>query len=213
LNSIYFKNIYQNCVTEILKEIYLDKIYEPFLINRFNLTIVDIGANVGLTSFYFKDFAKIVYAIEPAKEHLKCLQTMVTQNNIQNIKILPFAVSNKQGKTKLYHSPNPTAHSLMDISNNNDFEEVQTITLDWLIKQDNLDHIDFLKADMEGEESTVFTDPEFAKIAPKISSIVGEWHDWGFTSKSFFKETMERLGYHFSWNRESEAAIFTCVRI
>ena len=44
LQSLYFKDF--TYIPNILKEIYMDKVYEPFM--RPNMTIVDIGANIGL---------------------------------------------------------------------------------------------------------------------------------------------------------------------
>lgn len=211
MSTIFFDDIQKNYIPEILKEIYIDRIYEPFLTGRKNLVIVDAGANIGLASMYFKNFAKIVYAIEPAQSHLRNLENVITQNNITNIKILPFALSNKMGKRKLYLSPNPTANSLMSTITGQPSEEVQTITLDCILKNENIDHIDLLKLDVEGAESEIITSPDFIKIAQKISTIVGEWHDWGFTSRNFFADTMRAVGYQFSW-KEGEASIFTCVR-
>ena len=52
----------------------------PISRGKKDLTIVDIGANIGLTSYYFKDYAKIVYAVEPAKKHFDCIQKMVEYN-------------------------------------------------------------------------------------------------------------------------------------
>ena len=48
-------------------------------------TIADVGANIGLTSYYFKDYAKEVFAIEPAKEHQDTIGTLIGYNKIKNI--------------------------------------------------------------------------------------------------------------------------------
>ena len=169
---------------------------------------------MGLTSFYFKDFAKVVYAIEPAQMHRECLSSLIVENKIDNIKILPYALSDKSGKTKLYHSPNITAHSMIPdaTGSRDDYEEVETITLDYILRQTNIDHIDFLKLDVEGMESQIVTSPGFAQISPKINTIVGEYHDWGFASKDFFRGTLQSLGFHFSWIPNMEADMFTCVK-
>ena len=93
-----------------------------------------------------------------------------------------------------------------------EYNGVETITLDYILRQTNIDHIDFLKLDVEGMESQIVTSPGFAQISPKINTIVGEYHDWGFASKDFFRGTLQSLGFHFSWIPNMEADMFTCVK-
>uniref|UniRef100_A0A6M3KVV3 Putative methyltransferase n=1 Tax=viral metagenome TaxID=1070528 RepID=A0A6M3KVV3_9ZZZZ len=212
MGTIFFDDIKLNHIPEILHEIYIDRIYDPFLIGRQNLVIMDIGANIGLTSMYFSKFAKIVYAFEPSVQHLPKLQKLVSENGLTNVKVLPFAISDNTGERKLYHySGNPTMHSLTK-NDSNDFEMVQCISIDKFLENENLDHVDFCKLDAEGEEGKIISSEEFIRNVNKIKTLVGEWHEWDFMSKKFFEETLKRYGYHFKWMNNVDGNIFTAIK-
>jgi len=130
LQAFFFTDFPNSYIPNILEEVYKQKIYQPLLQGKKDLVIVEIGANVGLVSYYLKDYAKTVYAIEPSQRHLECLNSMIKQNQIENIVVCPYAISNKNGKEKFYHSSNTTAYSLKSVVNDTrDFEEVETQNL------------------------------------------------------------------------------------
>jgi len=140
LQAFFFTDFKNQYIPNIFEEIYKHKVYEPFLAGRKDLTIVDIGANIGLVSYYFKDYAKTVYAIEPAKIHQDCINAMISQNKIENIKLCPYAISHKNGTEKFYHNDNVTMFSLEDtVNKKDDFEEVETKTLEDFMKENNID--------------------------------------------------------------------------
>lgn len=213
LQGFFFKDFPNTHIPEILEEIYLRKIYEPYVSGKTDMTIVDIGSNIGLSVFYFSEFAKKVYAIEPAKEHQETLQTMLDYNKIQNIQLLSYAVSNKNGTTKFYHNPNTTAHSLSLVNDKENFEEVRTVTFDIFMEENKLKHIDLLKLDPEGEEGNIITSEGFKKYADNISVIVGEWHQWGNMEKQQFANVFIDLGFHFRWLPGMRASVYTAVRL
>ena len=205
-----FKNAY---FPDILDEIYVKKVYEPFLTNKDALTIVDWGANVGLTSYYFKDYAKQVYAVEPSIIHLETLRKMLEFNKITNVKVCPYAISNKNGKTKFFHSENTTSFTLVPlVPDGTDFEEVETVDVKEFFTREKIDQIDLLKMDLEGEESKVVASDVFKEYAPKIKIIIGEWHDWTDMNRVQFQHTLEDLGYEFNWYYTTKAAVFSAVR-
>lgn len=213
LEAIYFHDFKNSFIPNILEEVYRDRVYAPFLEGQKDLIICDVGGNIGITSYYFKDFAKTVYCVEPSKQHLECIEAMIKQNKIDNIKVCPVAISNHDGTEKFYHSPNTTMFSLKDtVTDKNDFEEVETQTFETFMKNNDIDHIDFLKLDVEGAEDLVITSDAFIKMAPKIKVIMGEYHAWSGMSPPMFANTMTDLGFTFTWNKGTEASVFTCVR-
>ena len=211
LQAIYFRDWPNAHIPEILEETYIKKIYEPYLLGKKDLTIVDLGANIGLTTYYFKDFAKQVYSIEPAKAHIEELTKMLETNKITNVTVCPYAISNKNEMLKFYHNENSTAHNLSIPTN--DFEEVEAITFDEFMKRNKLDHIDLLKIDPEGEESKIFASNEFIKWADKINVIVGEWHYWGASEMPLFANMLRDLGFDFNWIPNMKAQVYTAVRL
>lgn len=192
----------------------MDQIYNPFIYGKKDLTIVDLGANIGLTAYYFKDYAKKVYAVEPARQHLDCLKEMIEYNEIKNIEVCPMAISSTTGSAKFYHNDNVTMFSLKDeVNKKDDFEEVNTMTMADFMAVNKIDSIDILKFDIEGFEGELITSDGFIKVAPKIKVILGEYHSWASMNPMLFANTMKDLGYEFNWLRKTEASTFSAVRI
>lgn len=213
INAIFFRNFKNSYIPDILEEIYLKKIYEPYIIGKKDLLIADVGANIGLTSFYFKDYAKEIFAIEPSKQHLEELRTMIDYNKITNITVCPYAISNKNGKQKFYLTENTTSFHLGEFANDKDFEEVETVTFDEFMVRNKLDHLDLLKLDPEGEEAKILTSDGFKEYAPKIQVIVGEWHAWSNMERPQFTNVLRDLGYEVRWMHNTRAACYAAVRI
>ena len=127
---------------------------EDFLIfeklNISSMRILNIGALHGATSFYMNHLgASEIFSVEPNNLYWNTL----SQLEIKNHKILPFALSNRSGKAILY---SPLAFrgrsSLVHIPHDqhNRFE-VNLRTIDEL----NLGYFDFWKIDVEGSELDV----------------------------------------------------------
>lgn len=72
----------------------------------------------------------------------------------------------------MYLTTNKTAHNI--ITQTDSYEEVDSITIDELIK----DPADLVKLDVEGAEFEIVCGDAFRQAAPRIHTIIGEWHDW-----------------------------------
>ena len=213
MQAIFFNDFNNSYIPDILDEIYEKKIYLPFLTGKQDLIIGDWGANIGLTAFYFKDFAKQVYCAEPSTPHLECLNKMIEFNQIKNITVGSYAISNKNGREKLYTNPNSTAHSFILAPDTKKFEEVEAITPDEFFKRNKLEYLDFLKWDTEGNESEILVSEGFKKVVDKIKVICGEFHPWATMNQTMFKRAFEDYGYEFHWNFRTEAMTFSAIRL
>lgn len=212
IQGIFFKDFANSYIPHILKEIYLDKVYAPFLEGKKDLIIADWGGNVGMTSFYFKDYAKQVFCVEPSKRHIEVIEKMIEFNEIPNIKVCPYAISNEDGKEKFYHPENVTMFSMENVMGAKEFEEVETVTPLTFMKREEIESIDLLKWDTEGVEGKILASDGFAEIASKIKVIVGEHHSWDSMSQDQFKQAFEDLGFNFTWLTNTEAQCFTAVK-
>jgi FkbM family methyltransferase len=213
MQAIFFNDFKNSYIPDILEEVYVKKVYDPFVLGKKDLTIVDVGANIGLTAFYFSDYGK-VYALEPSKQHFEVLTEMIKFNKLDNVFPFKRAISNVTGQTKFYHNDNSTMFSMESIVNKkDDFEEVETLTLEDFMKQEKLEKIDILKLDVEGSESKIIVSDGFKNVASKIKVILGEYHDWTEMNKNMFQRTFEELGFTFNWNFNTKASVFTCVRL
>lgn len=214
MGVIHYKEWKGAYIPEILQEVYINKVYEPYLKGKKDLTILEAGANIGIVSMYFSQFAKKVYAIEPAKQHVDILHKNLADNNISNVTVIPKALSDKNGTTRFYHNTNTTMFSLNNaVNDKNDYEEVKTTTMDTLFEDNDIDHIDFMKCDVEGHESEIFNSEGFRKVANKIDIIVSEWHTWNKSSVNIMISSIRDAGFNFEWLHGTEASIWIAKRL
>lgn len=190
---------------------YHDGIYAPFLEDKNNSVILDLGANVGVFSFYAYPFASKIYALEPAQEHFEVLEHMVKTNEMGD-KIIPIkkAVSLEDSTASFYHNTNRTAHSLKSIMNNfpDEMETVETIRLDTLFTQYNIKYVDFMKLDVEGAECDIVEGEGFFNVKDKIGALVIEYHQWSGRNPSQMVTALNDLGFDVN-PVPSDAIIFS----
>lgn len=129
---------------------------DPFLLSmvrelvRPGMVVWDIGANVGLFSFAAAALGAEVVAVE-ADFWLANLMHRSTLLNHLRVTVVPAAVSDAQGVSKLYVSNRGKASN--SLRGDGPAQTVVTVTLDWM-----LDHFpvpQVLKIDVEGMEFAV----------------------------------------------------------
>lgn len=180
----------------IYKEIYLEGVYIDVLNTRKDMNILDIGANIGVVTQYMRDYAKKLVAVEPSTEHFEALAKNKEFNNWDNVVTVKAAIADKDGEMTLkLDSNNRTCHHLQwaGVSETNQKEEkVKTLCFETLLKENNLDVVDFCKFDVEGAEELILMGESFAKVAEKVKAIEVEFH---FASWTKIVEYMIKLGY------------------
>lgn len=146
-----------------------DESFETVIRNRImtevkpDTVVLDIGANIG---YYSVQFAKRVgplgrvLAFEPNPEMLSELRTNIELNQLKNVSIQPFALSDKEGKAEFFCPPaGYEGHG--SLQPNASFKVSHTIkvltrTLDDTLKELGIASVDFVKIDVEGAERHVF---------------------------------------------------------
>lgn len=126
--------------------------------------VIDIGANIGYDTLILAELVgkngKVI-AFEPYLNNFKLLQENIKINGYNNVILVNKAVSNKNGKIKLYlDNDKDTGHKIYDndmFGNklNRNFVYVDTIRLDDYLMQNKIYKIDFVKIDVEGAECEV----------------------------------------------------------
>lgn len=219
---IHFKDWNNSYIPNILKELYLDQVYAPFLHGKENLTIFDLGFNIGLFSMYAAPFAKQIYGFEPTKETFDLATKNIKDNRLNNIKLIQAAISTEDKvSTDFFHYTNSTMNSLSgDIltkaqSTGNlsqtDSEKVQLMRLDTFVKQEGIKKIDFMKMDIEGEEGKVIGSQSFENITPILESLVVELHSWSGLNPQQLVTTLRDYGYYVE-QIPSEATILSAIK-
>ena len=116
-------------------------------------TVVDIGANIGSFAILAakKKQTQMVYAYEPSRLNYDYLVKNTELNSVDHkVKCFRKALG-CCGRTKLYTDPgNCGAFSMFHKYEGE--EEVECTTLRSIVKENNLNYIDFLKIDCEGCE-------------------------------------------------------------
>mgnify|MGYP001583782647 CR=1 FL=1 len=164
--------ISQEIISQQATEIFFHEHYKP---DKKGKVCLDIGANIGLASLYLKDYAEEIHAIEPSYE---CYQCLVENTKDYNIKTYPIAIGTANEKRKLFGKEDePPQTFYNNIFNNYTYNiDVESLTIDRFMDENNINHVDIMKIDVEGAEYEIFMSPGFEKVADKIDFIIGEAH-------------------------------------
>lgn len=197
-----------------LQEIFKDRVYEPYLKGKKDLTILDCGAFYGNASYYFSPFAKQIYAFEPNKESYDIAKLQMEFNEIKNVKLFNMAVSNTDGKMPFYHVDiNKTMSSLVPVDHNmKPSYETETMRLDTFMALEGIEHVDLMKCDIEGEEFDLFGGDGFVEVANKIDIIIGECHSWTGRHINQLVDSFKNNGFSFT-QIPNQAELFVAERI
>ena len=122
------------------------------------MVVYDIGAHVG---FYTLLFSRAVgpegrvYAFEPFPDNFLFLKKHICLNNLENVLIEQYAVSDSNGEVIFYsdHASNYTG-SIIHINQSDNLRRiiVKTIILDKYVYHENNSPPDLIKMDIEGAE-------------------------------------------------------------
>lgn len=178
-NEIPFDSLF---IPYIYKEIYLEGVYIDILNQKRDMTIIDVGSNIGITVDHFRPHAKKIYAIEPSPEHFTALKKNKEFNNWDNVELFNVALADKDGEMEFHQSPNNRTTNQLILGENNpawynpEVLTVKTQSIDHFFEENNIEHVDFMKFDPEGAEDLILRSDGFKKVADKIDSIMVEFH-------------------------------------
>jgi len=175
--------------------------YEKFnyIINK-PPVIIDIGAHIGVSSVIFKKMFpnSRIFAYEPCNDTFSLLKRNVEENGL-DIKIFNNAVSGKEGSRELFlgNQSHFVGYSIVTDSINpsqipeGGSQKTEAITLQDILKDNDLEEINILKMDCEGAEyEIIYKTPK--KILSNIDNIIMEFHEFS-TNKDRFVKLQEYL--------------------
>jgi FkbM family methyltransferase len=141
----------------VLREVFVDNIYEQHHQPKEGDIVIDAGAHIGI---YAVRAAKavvpgkgLVTAIEPDDHNVKFLQKNIAANDLTNVVIVQKGVWSEAGKLKLYsgnYSMTPSFY--LQEWQVKESTEVEVDTLDNIIEGLGIRRVDFIKMDVEGAE-------------------------------------------------------------
>jgi len=130
--------------------------------------VIDAGAWIGDFSAYCAKKEAIVHAFEPTPSTVELLEQTILLNNAEKyIKIAPYGLSDVNEIVKFTNYGSGSANTISASGNVN----VELIALDDWVEKNNIDRIDFIKADIEGAERNMLRGATkiLKRFAPTLS--------------------------------------------
>lgn len=161
----------------LVSEIFVRQVYG----SDFNQKVVlDVGAYNGDSAIYFaRRGARLVIGLEPDPRSLELARENIKLNNLEDrVKLLNAALSTRTGESKLgINAETPNITQIAEQGTGiDDTLEVQTVTVEEIMKRFDLHKIDFLKMNCEGcEYGIIRTLPP--DTFDSISEITLEFHN------------------------------------
>lgn len=155
------------------------------------LTVFDVGCNMGSFSLWISKLAKRIYAIDLEKENISLLDKTIKDNDLKNIITLNAAVAGKDGLRTYSSDPIPSNGGSMLGEGT---KSIKSYTLRTLLDMYEVSVVDVLKLDVEGAEWEILN-TDFP--VESIRTIVGEFHPRDYTPSEFALK-LEELGYAYT---------------
>lgn len=191
----------QGSLHQIIGEHFFIREYKDFIDIDDGDVVFDIGFNYGIFSlFALYNNASKIYGFEPNIDIYNKINNIYPEKD--RVEIFNYAVSDKYKKT-IFYSTEDSVCSTISIQKNSKQYEVQCINLYDFILQQNIEKIDFLKIDCEGEEYKIFESiPDDFFI--KIKKIIVEFHIINDESNiNILTNKLDRL--NFNWQFSNNA--------
>ncbi len=153
--------------TGIETSIITNNTYEPEVIKEIKSilnngsTFIDGGANIGFFSLIASKIVGptgAVIAFEPTPSTLNYLKKNITTNKIKNIIVVDKGLSSSEKQLPfLLSKDNPEANFIMskedeNLQNKDQIIKISTISIDKFCSENNINKIDLIKLDIEGQE-------------------------------------------------------------
>ena len=145
----------------IIKSILVHDKYHARNLMKEDDVVVDVGANIGSFCILASSITRNkIFAFEPSSKNSYYLKKNISNFKINNISIVRKALGDVNKKAHLHlisycHADNILADSEAHWKDNTHTEEVEIITLDFFVEENNIKRIDFIKMDCEGYELKV----------------------------------------------------------
>jgi FkbM family methyltransferase len=169
-DKIKRKGVYENAAIIFLR---------AMLSRMPNAIALDIGANIGNHVLHVADLTEHLYAFEPQPEVAAVLKGNLQRNEITNVTVCEFGLSDKNETLSFYQNLDgnigaSTFHETVK-SDNNKCVELEVKVGDECLQAMQVDRVDLIKLDVEGFEAEVLAGLK-AMIAQSQPVIMMEWN-------------------------------------
>ncbi|MCG8310517.1 MAG: FkbM family methyltransferase [Cytophagales bacterium] len=174
---------------DVFNSIFAGQYHIPIIKINSDCTILDLGSNIGLSALHYKILfpkAKIFcYELDrenyiQAKKNLKNYNDVIVENKAIWYKNGLISYQKSGMKSDAYHIGDDTHASI----------QVESLTIDEIIKKNNIQQIDFLKMDIEGAEIEIFENDSSLDWLVIVNAINIEVHE-----KCYIPMIVKKLRY------------------
>jgi FkbM family methyltransferase len=152
-----------------IREVWLERAYRlPFAIS--NGVLVDLGANIGLTSVWLAKeygFSRVI-AVEPDSSNAALVRKNLDLNGL-NAQVVQAAVGPNDG-TARFQTANES--NLGQVSQDGDV--VKMVSMQTILERFGLSDLDLVKMDIEGSEQALLTGP--SEWLSRTRAMIAEFH-------------------------------------
>lgn len=142
---------------DVVEEIWDSHVYDKLIPIKSGWTVVDIGASIGVFSVYASQKVGMngkVIAFEPETTSYEALLDNITANGTRNIYPVKAGVWSSGGTKDIRKNNGNLGASSMLFGEGNG-ETVRVDTLERLLKEMGITHVDFIKIDTEGAATEI----------------------------------------------------------
>jgi len=186
-------------------QIFLRKVYR---VRATDQVILDLGANVGIFTLYatLRAPQAKVFSIEPFPSTFGRLLATVRENHLDpRVTCLNYAATGAGGVRLMPEAPVPSQRRTVaplaaSPASGTSGSQVMGKTLESLLEEDCLSHVDLLKIDIEGSEYEVFlSTPQ--RVLQRIDRIALEYHGESAPySKQQLFDHLGQAGFTVTWD-------------
>lgn len=137
-----------------------------------DLTVVDLGCNVGAFSMWIYPRASVIHAVDLSVANIEHLNKTIKDNGLGKIKTYCCAIAGETG-TRKSMDPSAPGDGSWQLSESGNVA-VDAYSLSDFLLRNGINKVDVLKMDVEGAEKEILEVPNFP--TNKIDTIVGEFH-------------------------------------
>lgn len=164
--------------------------------------VIDAGANIGSYSCYAAEKGCTVYACEPGSKSLDILEKQKTLYE-QKINIIPLGLSDNSGYVDFYESDDCALDSIYMPRGNTRKRQIKIETIDNLVANGTIKHVDYIKADIEGAERYMLKGATntLLQFAPKLSICTYHYKEDPVLLEQIIKEANPNYIVEHHWRK------------
>ncbi len=166
-----------------------------------NPVVIDLGANAGFFMLLAKSRwpdANIV-CVEPDTKNYRQLELQVKENHLSNVQTLQAGVWITNESLKM--NPHPDGLEWAHGVNSDPKGDVPGFTIERLLTDHTINHVDLLKIDIEGTEEILFENASFLEtLSRTVANLIMETHN--VEKQQMIASRLRDLGFNVTLDRE-----------